>query len=185
VKIIFNVLIACLIFAVTVAAGLQFAVPWRMTDDWVATFSLIPLAFMIIVLLRAPETAVPSWLAFGCGIVMDTLSHGVLGYWALTYTACTPLARLVSSELNAGLINRICLHAAMAAFVFMLHVLLHISLNWNGLLGELAWTGIGHSTMRMFIFAASVEVMFAVLANLSFQLEGFGSLALPSNTKPQ
>jgi len=172
VRIIYSFLAALFILTVTVTAGLQFGIPWHLTADWVSTFCLIPLSLMVIAILRLPAS-VPSWLAFSAGLAVDTLTHGVLGYWALTYTLGTLLVRQIPIALSTQLITRCGMHALIGVSIFILHAFL----NSIGFLGDPAWIGIAYSVMRMLIFAVIVEIVLAFWSNLSFRFGEFGHLA--------
>jgi rod shape-determining protein MreD len=48
------------------------------------------------------QRAIPDWLVFACGLVLDVLSNGPLGYWALMYLVAQVLARMSVVPIDAA-----------------------------------------------------------------------------------
>jgi len=156
-KIVHDIWIGCLLAATTIAAGLQFGAPWPLPPDWVATFGLVPTALMVVVTLWY-QRAVPSWLAFACGLIMDTFLDGAIGYWALTYTVCTFFARFLSALLGQQFSIRIFIHALTALGIFVLHLLL----SRFGLPYQSDFTDILYASARMFVLGSIIEFTLAL-----------------------
>ena len=173
-KLVYIFLVGSFLFATTFAAGLQFGAPWPLTYDWIATFGLCPAAFMTVVIFRFPA-AIPSLVAFGCGIIMDTLLNGAIGYWTLTYTYSALIARVLSAWLSTLFSTRILGHAFTAFSV----LILHIALNWSGLAYQSASIDIVLSVIRMFVLGTIVEMALTFFASLLPQCSRLGHMSRP------
>lgn len=76
--------------------------------------ALVPVAVIFSWCIRR-RAALASPVVFGCGIVLDAVSHGPAGYWALVYVVVLILARTVG-EFACG---SVAAQAAMLAACFV------------------------------------------------------------------
>jgi len=108
------ILPALTVLAVTFAS----AMPWgvQLPPGFRILLPLVPYIFIHIWVVNRPRL-MPEWLVFLIGLLVDVLSHGPLGYWALIY-----LVGFVGATLTRDAARRSALSAA-AAFAATLCVL--------------------------------------------------------------
>ena len=82
------------LIAVTVLCGLRWGLVAGADEAGQYVMPLLPAVLVLVIGLRAPGV-IPSWLVFGCGLVMDLLLQGPLGFWALVYLSALLAVRLV------------------------------------------------------------------------------------------
>lgn len=77
------------------AIALIAALPWGVSADDRFALPLLPFVAITYWALRRPRH-VPDWLVFLCGLALDVLTQGPLGYWAFVYLAGYAVARLAA-----------------------------------------------------------------------------------------
>lgn len=97
--------------------------PWGLALDTRHVLPLLPALAILVMNLRRMH-AVPEWAAFAAGLVLDALSAGPLGFWALIYLAAYALAALLHPFRGRGIaqgwINVIAALALLAALQWAL-----------------------------------------------------------------
>ena len=159
----------------TVVSGLRFGVPWPVSAEISRTFALLPLAMMAVANFRA-RASVPSALAFACGLTMDVLMQGVLGYWAVIYLIAMLLARLASPTVGTFLTGRLAVICGLGLGLFVFQV----AVAWGAYLLQPDWRVFAFATMVVTLCAAGLELVLALFGSLALRPGGLGSLARES-----
>lgn len=81
------------------------ALPWGLPPDGRFFLPLIPFVAVHYWALRHPER-MPEWVVFVAGLMLDVLTNGPLGYWALMYLMGYILAVLSVPWANEGVVGR-------------------------------------------------------------------------------
>lgn len=105
--------------AVIVALTVLATLPLGLPEEARYVLPLLPLAAIHACVLRRPphdtRVLVPEWLAFACGLALDVLSQGPLGFWAFVYLASYALALAAWPLARRGSPWRLALLVAMLA----------------------------------------------------------------------
>lgn len=91
--------------AIVLLLALLAALPWGVGGDLRLVLPLLPTAVILAWSLRR-RAAVPEVIAFLAGLVLDALSHGPLGYWALVNLVALVLAALLRNPQGAAPLAR-------------------------------------------------------------------------------
>ena len=78
--------------------------PWGLATQARNMLPLVPLAAIIAMNLRLAR-AVPEWMAFCVGFVLDAMSGGPLGFWALVSLGACVLADQLAPNRGAALVG--------------------------------------------------------------------------------
>lgn len=87
--------------AVLVLVTLLVALPWGLGSDYRLVLPLLP-AVVIYVWNSRRRDSVPEWMAFAAGVLLDAISQGPLGYWALLYLLAYILSALLRAPADEG-----------------------------------------------------------------------------------
>ena len=88
-----RVLIALLPALSIVTATLLASLPWGLPAESRFVMPFLPFVAIHYWLLRQPHR-VPEWLVFACGLGLDVLTNGPLGFWSLIYLVGFAFAHL-------------------------------------------------------------------------------------------
>jgi rod shape-determining protein MreD len=88
-----RVLIALLPALSIMTATLLASLPWGLPPDSRFVMPFLPFVAIHYWLLRQPHR-VPEWLVFACGLGLDVLTNGPLGFWSLIYLVGFAFAHL-------------------------------------------------------------------------------------------
>ena len=100
-----NLLRAVLPSLVLLAFLILAVFPWGLAADTRFILPLLPATAILVMNLRRPN-AVPEWMAFGAGLVLDALSAEPLGFWALVHLAAYALAVVIAPYRGTGIAAR-------------------------------------------------------------------------------
>ncbi len=92
------------------------ALPWGLPPQDRFFLPMLPVIAVHFWSLRHPGL-VPEWYVFVSGLVVDVLTHGPLGYWALVYLITHLVAVLSAPLADRGISVRIALLAAALIIV--------------------------------------------------------------------
>ena len=162
-KIVATVASSVALSAVTVLCGLRWGLVAGGDDAGQYVMPLLPVVLVLVIGLRAPNT-LPSWLVFGCGLVMDLLLQGPLGFWALIYLAALLAVRLVPIRQSRQAIQRLVWVSVICAGLAALQWTVASSYLWAGVeVWPLVW---------------AVAVVWLTTVAAEFVAIGVGSLEL-------
>lgn len=99
--------------AMVVAASL----PWGLPDDWRLAPAFFPVLVLHALNVRQLRPVIPEWLTFLGGVLLDALSQGPLGYWALLYLIAYVLSAYAERLAGEGFLTRWISGAATASAV--------------------------------------------------------------------
>jgi rod shape-determining protein MreD len=89
--------------------------PWGIAaDEWPVWRFIVPFAPLGLIhywLMRRPAT-MPFPLVFLAGLVVDGVTHGPLGFWALVYLIGGAVVRLAGGQLHSSTLGRFAAFAA-------------------------------------------------------------------------
>lgn len=106
--------------ASVVVALVLVLLPWGIAaDEWPVWRFLVPFAPLGVIhfwLMRRPAT-MPFPLVFLAGLVVDAVTHGPLGFWALIYLIGGAVVRLAGGQLHTSTVGRFA--AFTAGFVLV------------------------------------------------------------------
>ncbi len=160
-----------LIVGVTVLAGLRFALPWALAPETAFAFPMLVLAVMAVAVMRHPMCA-PSWLCFACGLSIDIMTQGVLGYWALVYLAGTLLIRLAPQRMTERLSGRLVALVGLGLGVLVVQT----AISWIIYQQAPVWDVVGFGVAVMIGAGIVLEVLLALIGSVRFRSAGFGLL---------
>jgi rod shape-determining protein MreD len=148
---------------VTIGAGVRFGLPWPLPSSFAFVGPMLPLAVMSVAALRGRWNA-PSWLCFVCGIAVDLMTQGPLGFWALIYLSGTLLIGVVPWIMRAHALGRFTLIVGVAVVT----VFLQAGIGWgiyqqapSGVVlmaGGLAMAGLGIVLELLLVLASHVQL---------------------------
>lgn len=154
--------VALLTAVFTVLCGLRWGLPQNLIPDNLRfAFPLLPLAVMLLVCWRWPA-AMPSWLAFVCGLTMDLLTQSPMGYWTLVYLSGLLAAKLAAGELVGGFWGRV--GAAVGSMLAI--VALQAAIDWLFLMEAVAWMPIATSVAAVAAVMILIDLVVTVLSVL-------------------
>ena len=127
---------------------------------------LLPVVLVLVIGLRAPS-AMPSWLAFGCGLVMDLLLQGPLGFWALIYLAALLAVRLVPIRQRQRALLRLVWISAICVGLAVLQWSVASAYLWAGVeVWPLAWAGV-----VVWLCTMAIELAAIVVASIELRVD--------------
>ena len=95
------------------------ALPWGVAAESRFVLPLLPVVAIHYWVLRDEADMVPEWFVFLCGLLLDVLTNGPLGFWSLIYLLAFALARLSTGWAREGVMARwLLLLAALALLSF-------------------------------------------------------------------
>lgn len=103
-----------LVLALTLVA----AAPWGIGAHTRFLLPLLPLLAIVHMTIRSPD-AMPAGLVFAGGLVLDVLTHGPLGYWALAFLAGHLAALNLSQQARETLPRRMLWTTAVLSVVVL------------------------------------------------------------------
>lgn len=106
-----------------VLATMLAALPWGLSEQTRFLLPLLPFAAIHIWAMRRPQT-IAEPLVFACGLALDVLSHGPLGFWSLVYLAGLAVTRLVPVPTGGALVSSWLHFGATLALLALLQWLL-------------------------------------------------------------
>ena len=155
-----------LMCVVTVLCGLRWGVTDGLGPAGQYAMPLLPIVPVLVISFRAP-TAVPSWLVFVCGLVMDLLLQGPLGFWSLIYLVGLLAVRIVPSDHQRSWIMRLGWMTAICAALVALQWIAASSYLWAGVevwplvrAGGIVW-----------LCTVAVEIVVAVVGRLEMRVD--------------
>ena len=103
-----------------------------------SVLALAPLTTLFAMNVRRAH-AVPDWMAFLCGLLLDALTNQPLGFWALIHLVVYGLAALAHQQSTRRLLSRwlayVCVLAVTTALMWLVESLLILSAKpWQPLL---------------------------------------------------
>lgn len=93
-------------FASIMALVLVSALPWGLPTDERFFLPLLPVVAIHYWANRRPQ-ALPEWLVFLAGFLLDVFTHGPLGYWGLVYLSAYVLGIMSNDRIGDGFVWRI------------------------------------------------------------------------------
>ena len=91
------------------------ALPWGVPADSRFVLPLLPVVAIHYWVLRERAPLLPEWFVFACGLLLDILTNGPLGFWPLIYLFAYVLATLSAPWAREGVFARwLLLLAALA-----------------------------------------------------------------------
>lgn len=91
--------------ALVLLLALVAALPFGMRSELRFVLPMLP-AFVVLAWNTRRRNAVPEWGAFLAGLLLDAVSQGPLGYWALLYLVAYVLAALLRGPADEGAVLR-------------------------------------------------------------------------------
>ncbi len=102
-----------------VALTVLSALPWGVAADSRFVLPLLPVVAIHYWVLREYASALPEWFVFACGLLLDVLTNGPLGFWSMIYLFAYALATLSIPWSREGVFGRwLLLLAALALLSF-------------------------------------------------------------------
>ncbi len=91
------------------------ALPWGVPAENRFVLPLLPVVAIHYWVLRDHAAVVPEWFVFLCGLLLDVLTNGPLGFWSMIYLFAFGLATVSQPWANEGVFGRwLLLLAALA-----------------------------------------------------------------------
>lgn len=88
--------------------------PWGVAEDARNILPLLPVVAIIAMNMRLAH-AVPAWIVFCAGVVLDAMTAGPLGFWALVLLCASALADMLAPYRGAALLKGWALGVAILA----------------------------------------------------------------------
>lgn len=99
------------VFTLTVLSAL----PWGVAAESRFVLPLLPVVAIHHFVLRNQASMLPEWFVFACGLLLDVLTNGPLGFWSMIYLFAYGLATLSIDWARGGIFGRwLLLLAALA-----------------------------------------------------------------------
>ena len=95
------------------------ALPWGVPAEYRFVLPLLPVVAIHYWVLRGHAAVVPEWFVFLCGLLLDVLTNGPLGFWSMIYLFAFGLATLSRPWANEGVFGRWLLLLAALAILSM------------------------------------------------------------------
>lgn len=102
-----------------VALTVLSALPWGVAAESRFVLPLLPVVAIHYWVLREHAQMVPEWFVFACGLLLDVLTNGPLGFWSMIYLFAYALATLSIPWSREGVFARWLLLLAALALVSM------------------------------------------------------------------
>ncbi|MEQ1576878.1 MAG: hypothetical protein ABL894_04430 [Hyphomicrobium sp.] len=91
------------------------ALPWGVAAESRFVLPLLPVVAIHYWVLRDHAHMVPEWFVFICGLLLDVLTNGPLGFWSMMYLFAYALATISIPWSHQGVLSRwLLLLAALA-----------------------------------------------------------------------
>ena len=100
-----------------VALTVLSALPWGVAAESRFVLPLLPVVAIHYWVLREHAQMVPEWFVFACGLLLDVLTIGPLGFWSMIYLFSYALATLSIPWSREGVMARWLLLLAALALV--------------------------------------------------------------------
>lgn len=150
-----RVLIALLPPASILVATLLAALPWGLPAENRFVMPLLPFVVIHYWMMRQPAR-VPEWLVFLCGVTLDVLTNGPLGFWALIYLAGFAFAHVEAALETGTPVARALLCVAALALMGITQWLLSSvyfwdAADWRPLALAVAWAALSYPVIAMLL----------------------------------